>query len=140
MQLSFKKYLIIVFLFFVNYSYSQDFSPTLGELQSSFENGATEKTEHQLLEKIKLLENKNASPLLLSRHYNLLGKIYLSLYDIGIAYKYWNKSLLLIKKNYGANTIYLAENYSLLAKYYSFRIVKDSALFFANKALMCKNR
>ena len=136
MQLSFKKYLIIVFLFFVNYSYSQDFSPTLGELQSSFENGATEKSEQQLLGKIKLLENRNSSPLLLSRHYNLLGKIYHSLYDIGIAYKYWNKSLLLIKNNYGANTIYLAENYSLLAKYYSFRIVKDSALFFANKALM----
>ena len=121
--------------------FSQDFNPTLEQLQSVFDNGNPEKAETQLKAKITFLEKQKASPLLLAKHYNLLGEIYHYAYDIGAAYTYWNKSFCLIKKTYGVNSIYISENYSLLAQYYSFRIIKDSAFYFSEKAIqICRKK
>ena len=140
-QLSLIKYYFIVFVLFANNLQSQDFKPTIVEIQSVFDSGNSESAEKLLLEKIKLLENTKTDPLLLSKHYNLLGEVYHNMYDIGIANKYWYKSYCLIKKTYGLNSVFIAENYSLLARYYSFRINVDSAFYFSEKALkMCRNK
>ena len=117
-------------------SISQDFKPELKNIEANFVKGNTDLALKEILIKIKTLEaNSNKNPLLLSQHYNLAGEIYYHFSDIGEAYDYWCKSYTLIKTYFGANNIYLAENYSLFARYHNFKINIDSAFYYATKSL-----
>lgn len=115
---------------------AQDFKTQLKKIESEFINGNSEKALSDVTSKIKLLESRpNRNALLLSQHYNLAGEIFYNYSDIGEAYNFWNKSYQLIRKHYGSNSIYLAYNYSLFARYYNFKIKIDSAYYFAEKSL-----
>ncbi|MFN8117912.1 MAG: CHAT domain-containing tetratricopeptide repeat protein [Bacteroidia bacterium] len=117
-------------------SISQDFKPELKNIEADYVKGNTDLALKEILIKIKTLEtNSNKNPLLLSQHYNLAGEIYYHFSDIGEAYDYWNKSYALIKNNFGTNSIYLAENYSLFARYHNFKINIDSAFYYATKSI-----
>jgi CHAT domain-containing protein len=131
---------LLISIFISTSLYGQDFKPTLKTLDSSYIYGNDEEVKVLLLQKINQLEQKkNADPLLLSRHYNLLGELFHYASDIGKAYEYWLKSFNLIKGTYGLNSVYIAENYSLLARYYNFRIKIDSAFYFAEKSIAICN-
>lgn len=133
-------YILYLFIFISTALYAQDFKPTLKTLDSIYSFGDEEKVKTLLLQKINLLEHqKVGNPLLQSRHYNLLGEIFHYASDIGKAYEYWTKSFNLIKKTYGFNSVYIAENYSLLARYYNFRIKIDSAFYFVQKSISICN-
>ncbi|MGB3948546.1 MAG: CHAT domain-containing protein [Bacteroidia bacterium] len=139
-----KFYLYIIFLFVANTSVllSQDFQPTLKTLDSIYTYGNSDHAKEVISKKIIRLEQvKNVNALLLSKHYTLLGEIFHSASDIGKAYEYWIKGFNLIKNTYGTNSIYLAESYSLLARYYSFRINSDSAFYYAQKSItLCHSK
>lgn len=116
--------------------FGQELNPSIKYLDSIYSYGNNEKAKILIEEKITLLEKqKEGNALIKSKHYNLLGEIFYSESDIGKAMEYWNKSYNLIKNGYGVNSIYIAENYSLLARYYNYRIMLDSAYYYAKKAL-----
>ena len=119
---------------------AQDFKTQLKKIESEFINGNSEKALSDVTSKIKLLESRpNRNALLLSQHYNLAGEIFYNYSDIGEAYNFWNKSYQLIRKHYGSNSIYLAYNYSLFARYYNFKIKIDSAFYYASKSIeLCR--
>ena len=123
-------------------SLSQDFKPELKNIEANYVKGNTELALKEILIKIERLEtNSNKDILLLSQHYNLAGEIYYHFSDIGEAYDYWNKSYTLIKKHFGLNSIYLAENYSLFARYHNFKINIDSAFYYATKSInICRSK
>lgn len=127
-------YLFLLLIPFI--SISQDFKPELKNIEANFVKGNTDLALKEILIKIKTLEaNSNKNPLLLSQHYNLAGEIYYHFSDIGEAYEYWNKSYTLIKKHFGVNSIYLAENYSQFARYHNFKINIDSAFYYVTKSV-----
>lgn len=131
-----KTLLIFLFSFVTSGLLCQDFSPTYAEIEETLQQGNDEACLNKLLQKIKKLESSpKRDLLLLSHHYNLIGKIYHSQSDIDEAKMYWDKSLGILKTNYNLNNIQLAETYSLISKYYSFRIIKDSAYYFAKKSI-----
>ncbi len=124
------------FLFAPLISSSQDFKPELKIIETNYVKGNTDLALKEIIIKIKNLESspkKNA--LLLSQHYNLAGEIYYHYSDIGEAYEYWYKSYVLIKEHLGNNSIYIAENYSLFARYHNFKINIDSAFYYATKSI-----
>jgi CHAT domain-containing protein len=135
---------LIIYLFFYCIQFnltSQVFYPTeLRSIELEFINGKSEKALSDVTIKLKALEGQsNPNALLLSQYYNLAGEIYYNYSDIGEAYNYWNKSYQLIRKHYGSNSIYLAYNYSLFARYYNFKIKIDSAFYYASKSIeLCR--
>lgn len=117
-------------------SISQDFIPELKKIETNYVKGNTDLALKEILIKIKKLEtNSNKNSLLLSQHYNLAGEIYYHFSDIGEAYEYWYKSYVLIKEHFDTNSIYIAENYSLFARYHNFKINIDSAFYYATKSI-----
>jgi CHAT domain-containing protein len=134
------KYILILLL--PLFCRAQDFNPKLKEVEAIYEKGNAELALQQVLSKIKLLESDvKRNLLVLSEHYNLAGEIYYYQSDIEEAYNYWDKSYKLIKYHYGEHSIYIAENYSLLARYFNFRINKDTAFIYASKAIeICRQK
>lgn len=117
-------------------SLSQDFKPVLKIIETNYTKGNADLALKEVIIKIKSLESSsNKNPLLLSQHYNLAGEIYYHFSDIGEAYHYWCKSYTLIVKHFGTNSIYIAENYSLFARYHNFKINIDSAFYYASKSI-----
>lgn len=131
-----KTLLIFLFSFVTSGLLCQDFSPTYAEIEETLQQGNDEACLNKLLQKIKKLESSpKRDLLLLSHHYNLIGKIYHSQSDIDEAKMYWDESHSLLKVKYNKSSIHLAETHSLLSRYYSFRIIMDSAFYFAEKSL-----
>jgi CHAT domain-containing protein len=134
---------LIIYLFFYCIQFnltSQIYSAELKSIELEFINGNSEKALSDVTIKLRALEGQsNPNALLLSQYYNLAGEIYYNYSDIGEAYNYWNKSYQLIRKHYGSNSIYLAYNYSLFARYYNFKIKIDSAFYYASKSIeLCR--
>ncbi len=133
--------IITYFLLLIPMIYaSQDFTPKLKTIENNYIKGNTDLALKEILIKIKSLDS-NKNPLLLSQHFNLAGEIYYHFSDIGEAYNCWSQSYSLIKKHFGANSVYLAENYSLLARYHNFKINIDSSFYFATKSIeICREK
>lgn len=121
---------------------SQNLKHNITEIETNFTNGKSDLALNHALENINQLEfNSNQNTLLLYRHYNLAGEIYYQYSDIEEAHKYWERSYRLIKNKFGNNSVYLAGNYSLISRYFNFKISIDSAYYYAEKSIeICRRK
>lgn len=126
-------FIILAYIFIPSIHLSQELKSIYNSIDSISKQGNSAIAKEIILKKIG---NKNELPkLILARYYNLLGDIYYTESDIGKAMEYWTKSYYLIKNSYGENSIFIAENYSLFARYYNYRIMVDSAYYYSKKAI-----
>lgn len=134
-----KNKIILVFILSLlfNYLKGQNSFKIIEELYS---NGYQDSAIVLLKKQINLFEKNPNEKVNLSKSYNLLGELYLKQNEFEEAWALWNKSRLLIEREYGKESHYLAEVFSDYSRYFSFLIKPDSSYYYAKKSIGIYNR